>query len=117
MNPSAQPKRQFPLRTDWHDTVYTMRMAGSHTSEITAATGYTRGGIDKVIQKFRVRGVVFPPVDGSPMAGIKAADWPNAIHMQHVTGTMPNGVQRTCHSQVRADAIRGIECDGGTING
>ncbi len=115
---SPQLNSHFPLCTDWHDTVYTMRMAGARTREIIVATGYTHGGIGKVIANFRARGVVFPPVDdSSPMAGIKACDWPNSIHMQHVTGTMPNGVRRTCHSQVRADAIRGIECDGGTING
>ena len=117
MNPSEKLKRQFTLKTDWHETVYTMRMAGARTRDIVVATGYTTGGIGKVIANFRTRGVVFPAIDdSSPMAGIKAADWPNAIHMQHVTGTMPNGNRRRCHSQVRADAIRGIERDGGALD-
>ncbi len=108
-----------PLQNlDWHDTVYTMRMAGARTREIIAKTGYTHGGIGKVTAKFRARGVVFPPVDdSSPMAGIKVDDWPNAIHMQHRSGTMPNGNRRTCHAQILADAVRGVECDGGVING
>ncbi len=114
---SPQLRDQFPLQTDWHETVYAMRMAGKHTSEIGAVTGKTRGGIDKVIAKYRDRGIKFPEVIGSPMAGIKAADWPNSIHMQHVTGTMPNGNRRSCHSQILADAIRGIECDGGALDG
>ncbi len=108
-----------PLQNlDWHDTVYTMRMAGARTRDIVAVTGYTTGGIGKVITKFRARGVVFPAIDdSSPMSGIKAADWPNSIHMQRESGTMPNGNRRTCYSQVRADAIRGIECDGGALDG
>ena len=114
----AQRRGQFPLKTDWHDTVFTMRMAGKRTGEICTATGYTHGGVGKVIAMFRARGIVFPPVeDGSPMSGIKADDRPNAIRMQHAAGTMPNGNFRRCHSQNRDDAIRGIECDGGALNG
>ena len=116
MNPSAQLRGQFPLQTDWHLTVYTMRMAGKRTGVIVDATGYTHGGVGKVISMFRARGVVFPPVeDGSPMSGIKAEDWPNAIHMQHVAGTLPNGVRIRCHSQRRADAVAELEGLGGVL--
>lgn len=109
---------QFPLRTDWHDTVYDMRMAGKHVNEIAEATGYTSGGVGKVVANFLRRGVKFPPrVGGSPLAGIPKNEWPNTIHVCCENGVMPNGNRRTCYSQIRADAIRGIECDGGTING
>ncbi len=107
---------RFMPQTDWHETVYTMRMAGAHTSVITAATGYSRVGIDKVIEKYRGRGVVFPPVDGSPMSGRKARDWPNAITMQHVTGTLPSGVRICCYSQRRADAVAELEGLGGVLD-
>ncbi len=109
---------QFALQTAWHETVYAMRMAGARTRDIIVATGYTTGGIGKVIAKFRARGVVFPPIDGSsPMAGIKAKDWPNSIHMQHVTGTLPSGVRIRCHSQSRADAVAELEGLGGVVDG
>ncbi len=115
---SPQLNGQFPLRTDWHETVYEMRSAGKRPREIEAATGHSLSGINRVLRAFRDAGGDFPGIPGSGRKpGVTVKNLPNAIHMQHVTGTMPNGNRRRCHSQILADVSRGIECDGGVLDG
>ena len=108
---------QICRNTEWHETVRKMRMNGSRTSEIADATGYTNGTVNKVIGKYRGTGTVFPPIEGSnSLEGISPEDWPNAVHMLHISGTMENGGRITCHSQIRADAVAEIEGNGGVVD-
>ncbi len=114
----AALKAQFPLRLNWHETVFEMARAGKHTRLIEIVTQKTRGGIDKVKANFRARGVEFPPIEGGhPLAGVTRELWPNSIHMEHVSGLLENGVRIRCHSQSRAEAVEELEGLGGTLDG
>jgi len=100
-----------------HLQVYELKMAGKRDDEICIETGYTRGGVGKILTAYRKRGVVFPPpVKPYNTPGVPKGAAPKVIEMHHIRGTDAGGLPTTWHSQDRADAIEHAMAHGGVVD-